>query len=104
MIREYLKTLAVGSLALAIVAVPAGDTVLRPRQGGGGGVRCAYYNAEFNEWDFVMPGDIISVQDRNGNSVEMQCGSDGKWHVIPRINTNGGPHANPGAGGGVYAP
>lgn len=103
MIRDYLRTLAVGSLALSILAVPAGDTVLKPKTGGSG-VRCAWFNRQFNEWDFMLPGDMIAVKDGNGNLVYMVCGNDGKWHVMNNTNPGGGLHANPGGGGGNWAP
>lgn len=102
MIRDYLRTLTVAALALSVVAIPGADTVLKPKRGGDSGVRCTYYNRVYNEWDYMLPGDIIVVKDGNGNLVYLICGNDGKWSVMQNGHkppTNGG-----GGGGGNWKP
>src|SRR5262249_50813777 len=101
MLRDYLRSLTVATLAVPILALPGADTYFRPKPpGGGGGARCAYFNRDFNEWDFSMPGDLMQVRDANGNWVTLRCSSNGTWVVVPNLRT-GPTHS---AGGGVMAP
>ena len=104
MIRDYFRTLTVSTLALSILAVPGIDANRPPKPRPDSGVRCAFYNRDFNEWSFVMPGDEIASRDANGNLVWLVCGTDGKWHISPGRTSTGGPHANPSGGGAAWKP
>ena len=103
MVREYLRTLGAASLALTILAIPATDTYRRPIHPPDNGVRCAVFNRGFNEWDFFTPGDIITVNDAQGNTHFLQCGPNGQWIDVTSAQP-GGNHANPGDGGGMWHP
>ena len=82
-IRIHLRTLtAAAVLAVAVIGV-AGESV-HAESKEDNGVRCAAHSGSGgdNEWNFYLPGEIITVIDSNGVGHKMECGADGRWHEV----------------------
>jgi hypothetical protein len=77
MVREYLRTLR--GLTGADRPCRPGDRHLSAADAPlDNGVRCAIFNRGFNEWDFFVPGDLVTVSDGHGGTRILRCGADGQ--------------------------
>ena len=79
MIREYLRTLTVATLALSVLAAPGVTSYAKIEHPPDDGVRCAYFNNKTGQWLFYMPGETIAILDENGHPTYLRCGYDGNW-------------------------
>jgi len=81
-----LRTLAAGSmLALAIAGVSVGQADAKPKRPLDNGVRCAALEPTTGEWDFYLPGEVVTVIDSQGVGHRFVCGGDGTWVRALRV-------------------
>jgi hypothetical protein len=98
-IHTRIRTLAAAALlALTVVSMSAGQADAKPRRPADNGVRCASYDPTTGEWDFLLPGETITI-----GSITLRCGADGKWHPA-RYATPGDVRPVEPLSGGVLAP
>jgi hypothetical protein len=78
-IHTHIRTLAAAALlALTMAGTFVGHVNAEQKEPVDNGVRCAAWTGE--EWDFYLPGEVITVRDSNGVGHRRQCGADGEWH------------------------
>jgi hypothetical protein len=89
-IRTRILTVgAAAMLALTIVSMSVGHAVAKPRRPVDNGIRCAIFNEQTGEWEFYLPGDVITA-DIAGFSQRFRCGADGNWVVVAQVAPAGG--------------
>jgi hypothetical protein len=86
---------AVAMLALIVVSMSVGHVDAKPRRPVDNGIRCAIFNEQTGEWEFYLPGEVITAVIA-GFSQRFQCGADGNWVVVA--------HVAPASGGTLVAP
>jgi hypothetical protein len=96
MIRDYLRTLAVATMALSVLALPGAHSYGKNQHPNDDGVRCSRYDHDGN-LDFFMPGQTTPVTNGNGVDLTLECGSDGNWTLAKPTQTSGNGQTSTGS-------
>ena len=103
-IHTRIRTLAAALLALTVAGMSAGLVNAEPKQPVDNGVRCASYEPTTGEWEFYLPGEVVTTIDDKGVGHRKVCGADGEWHAALRLPTAGVRPLRPVSGGVLALP
>jgi hypothetical protein len=83
-LAKHIRTLTGAALlALTVLSVTGEHVHAKPKRPVDDGIRCAIFNEKSGEWEFYLPGEVITVMIA-GFDQRLRCGADGEWTVVVR--------------------